>query len=51
MGLARLNSLVYCLWARPGVYPRVEHPERYFTLVDSNLTYKHFTILGRLARY
>jgi hypothetical protein len=23
--LASLSGLVYCLWARPGAYPRVEH--------------------------
>ncbi len=23
--LASCSSLVYCLWARPGAYPRVEH--------------------------
>jgi hypothetical protein len=23
--LASLSSLVYCLWARPGAYSRVEH--------------------------
>jgi hypothetical protein len=25
LSLARLSSLVYSLWARPGAYPRVEH--------------------------
>jgi hypothetical protein len=25
LSLASLSSLVYCLWARPGAYPRVEH--------------------------
>jgi hypothetical protein len=23
--MARLSSLVYCLWARPGSFPREEH--------------------------
>ncbi len=25
LSLARLSSLAYCLWAKPGAYPRVEH--------------------------
>jgi hypothetical protein len=25
LSLASLPSLVYCWWARPGAYPRVEH--------------------------
>jgi len=25
LSLASLSSLVYCLWARPGAYPRLEH--------------------------
>ena len=25
LSLVGLSSLVYCLWVRPGPYPRVEH--------------------------
>jgi hypothetical protein len=27
LSLASLSNLVYCLWARPGAYPIVEHPK------------------------
>ncbi len=44
--LSSLSSLVYCLWARPEAYPRVE----LLKWVGSCLTHKHYTILERLAR-
>jgi hypothetical protein len=40
-----LSSLVYCLWARPGTYPNVEHLKGFSLGVSACLTCKHYTIL------
>ncbi len=44
--MASLSSLVYCLWARPGTYPRVEHLS---TWVGFCLNRKRYTKLITFA--
>jgi hypothetical protein len=46
--MASLSNLVYCLWARAGAYPRVEHLKG-FHLGRLLNTLKRYTILERLA--
>ncbi len=45
-----LSSLVICLWAKAGAYPRVVYLKGASLRVGSRLTLKHHTILERLAR-
>ncbi len=44
--MASLSSLVYCLWARPGAYPRVVHLS---TWVGFCLNRKRYTKLKWFA--
>jgi hypothetical protein len=49
LSLASPSSLVFCLRARPGAYPRVDHLKG-SSIVGSCFTNKHYTRVERLAR-
>jgi hypothetical protein len=48
LSLASLSSQVYCLWSRPGAYPRAEHLKGSSIGVDSCFTNQHLAKLERL---
>ncbi len=48
--MASLSSIVKCLWARPGAYPRVEYLKGASLGYAPGLTHKHKTRLDRLAK-
>ncbi len=49
--MASFSCQVKCLWVRPGIYPRVEHPRGVSTRLSSDLTHKDYSRVEKLVRY